>query len=47
MQELVHRDQKIVEMQSQIHDLKDDNIELESLSQTYFGVGGGLGGLRD
>ena len=27
--------------------MKDEQIELESLGQTYFGVGSGLGGLRD
>jgi hypothetical protein len=47
MQELVERDKKIVEMQSKIHDLNGEKLEMESINQTYFGGAGGNGGAPD
>ena len=44
MQELIERDKKIVEMQSKIHDMNDEKLEMESINQTYFGLAGGYGG---
>ena len=43
MQELVERDKRIVNLQNEVRALRDEKSDMESISRTYFGLGGGAG----
>ena len=45
MQELLERDKRVTNLQKEIRTLRDEKSDIESINHTYFGLGGGLGGL--